>query len=144
MGYFDLFVSCDTIFLMGKREIIRTIYLYLFSLVGLVLVVIGSVRIVDLGLKAYVFKNADQVLMYPEGPRPIGLEKSGAISAEKEKEISPEEEGKYKKEQEEYQKKELRSRRERDAAGAIAMILVGSPLFLYHWKLVQRKKDEEK
>ena len=35
--------------------IIRKIYLYLFSLIGLVLVVIGCVQLVNLGLKAYIF-----------------------------------------------------------------------------------------
>ncbi len=53
---------------MERKELIRTIYLYLFSLVGLVLVVIGLVQLVDLGLKAYVFTKADQYIRYPEYP----------------------------------------------------------------------------
>lgn len=123
---------------MGKKEIIRTIYLYLFSLVGLVLVVVGAVKIVDLGLKAFVFKNAEQTLNYPEMPRPAvdGVKKT------EESKVSEEEQAKFKKEQEEFQKKDLESRRERDAAGAVAMMLVGAPLFLYHWKLVQKSREE--
>ena len=39
---------------------IRLIYLYLFAFVGLFTVVIGSVRMVDLGLKIFVFKDADK------------------------------------------------------------------------------------
>lgn len=121
---------------MNKKEIIKVIYLYLFSLVGLVLVVVGSVKIVDLGLKAYIFKNAEQVIVYPEMPRPVmkGEEQQAT------NEISKEDQEKFKKEQADYQRQEARSRKEREAANAIAMILVGTPLFLYHWKLVQRDK----
>ena len=39
---------------MNQYPLIRKIYLYTFSLVGLV-VVIGGVRLVGLGLKAFVF-----------------------------------------------------------------------------------------
>ena len=46
-------------------SLIRKIYLYLFSLIGLVLVVIGCVQLVNLGLKAYVFTAADQYYTYP-------------------------------------------------------------------------------
>ena len=35
--------------------LIRTIYLYLFALLGLALLTIGGVRFVDMGLKAFVF-----------------------------------------------------------------------------------------
>ena len=37
----------------NKYHLIRKIYLYTFSLVGLVLVVIGGVRLVGLGLKSF-------------------------------------------------------------------------------------------
>ena len=42
------------------HPLVRTIYLYLFALVGLALLSIGTVRMVDLGLKAFVFTAADQ------------------------------------------------------------------------------------
>lgn len=41
------------------KNVIRTVYLYLFALVGLVLTVIGGVIIVNNLLKTYVFKSAD-------------------------------------------------------------------------------------
>jgi len=41
------------------KNIIRTVYLYLFALVGLVLTIIGGVIIVNNLLKTYVFKDAD-------------------------------------------------------------------------------------
>ena len=38
-----------------------------------------------------------------------------------------------------------RSQRERDAAQAVAMVLVGFPIYWLHWSLIKRdkKKDEE-
>ena len=58
---------------MERKELIRTIYLYLFSLVGLVIVVIRLVNLVDLGLKTFVFENADfQPINYPSYPSDEG------------------------------------------------------------------------
>ncbi len=59
-----------------KKSKIRILYLYVFALVGLVLVVIGAVRIVDIGLKVYIFKQADQPMMYDDMPPypPISVE----------------------------------------------------------------------
>jgi hypothetical protein len=123
---------------MERKELIRTIYLYLFSLVGLVLIVIGTVRLVDLGLKAWVFTKADQVIAYPEYPR---IAKPGA---ETEGELTPAEQEKYKQEQMEYQERERESRRQRTAANSIALLIVGVPLFGYHWRVIQRAKEERK
>ena len=120
---------------MDRKELIRTLYLYLFSLIGLVVVVMGLVQLVDLGLKVYAFKKADQVLIYPESTRPA------KTSPElEETTLTPEEQKKYEQEQLEYQIKQREADRERNAANALAMILVGTPLFLYHWKIIQKDK----
>jgi hypothetical protein len=39
--------------------IVRTLYLYLFTALGLVFLAIGSVRLLDMALRAAVFKQAD-------------------------------------------------------------------------------------
>jgi len=126
---------------MERKELIRTIYLYLFSLVGLVLIVIGTVRLIDLGLKTWIFTKADQVVVYPEYPRAI---KPGVDSAATETELTPEQQEKYKQEQLVYQEKERDSRRQRTAANSIALMIVGVPLFAYHWRVIQRAKEERK
>ena len=46
---------------------IRLLYLYLFAFVGLMTTIIGSVQLVDLGLKSYVFK-VSEYSYYPETP----------------------------------------------------------------------------
>lgn len=130
---------------MSRREIIRLIYLYLFSLVGLVLIVIGAVRITDLVLKTLIFKKADQVVVYPEPPRvapppTITVESPDKIEV---KEPSKEEQEAVKRKQEiyqTYQTAERERQREREASNAIAMIIVGVPLFGYHWRTIQKEK----
>ena len=111
---------------MDRKELIRTLYLYLFSLIGLVVVVMGLVQLVDLGLKVFVFKKADQVLIYPER-FPVPAVKT--LPDQTTEELTLEEQEKIQKEQLEYQTKQREADRERNAANALAMILVGTPLF---------------
>ena len=123
---------------MERKEFIRTIYLYLFSLVGLVLVVIGLVSLVDLGLKTYIFTTADQTIQYPQYPSPKPVT---ATSSDEVQQPSAEELAKYQEAQDEAQRAQQASQNARTASNAIAMILVGAPLFLYHWKTIQKDKQ---
>ncbi len=125
---------------MERKELIRTIYLYLFSLIGLVLIIIGSVRLVDLGLKAFIFTKAEEPLVYPVYPKSL---RESAMPGEKATALTPEEEEKYRREQEDFESKTKQSNRERTAANSLAMIIVGTPIFLYHWKVIQKKKNTE-
>ena len=114
--------------------LIRKIYLYLFSLIGLVLVVIGCVQLVNLGLKAYIFTAADQYYSYPmAAPAPVpqaGKNVSTTVPA-----------GPTDAQLQVYQAQQTKSQRESTAAQALAMIIVGAPLYLYHWRVI--KKDKE-
>ena len=89
---------------------IRLVYLYLFAAVGLVTVIIGTVRMVDLGLKVFVFKDADKYEIYPT-KLPDGKP--------------------------EVTTDELQARQERDLVAALSMLAVGLPVYLYHWKTIQ-------
>lgn len=109
-------------------EWIKRIYIYLFSAIGLVLVIIGGVQLINLGLKAWVFTKADVYYNYPM-PKTALPEKTDEAYQEPDP-----------KELEEYQKNDLASRRQRQAASALAMIIVGAPLFLYHWRLARKRE----
>lgn len=102
---------------------IRLLYLYLFSFIGLLIAVIGTVQIVDLGMKVYLFNEAD---IY-EYPRPAMMEGELKIDPEEEKAI---------------QVRETKRQRQRQASTALAMIIVGLPLYKYHWRLI--KKENKK
>lgn len=148
---------------MQKHGIIRTIYLYLFSLVGLAVLVIGLGQLIDLGLKIYIFRNADSNEMsYSVQPpiysydvaktQVIDLKKQGdkcELTTDQIKSIDSwlqdynnwltSEKGRAKIDY-------VRQRRESQASSAISMILIGLPLYLYHWSLIKkdRKEKEEK
>lgn len=100
---------------------IRLLYLYLFSFVGLLIVVIGSIQIVDLGLKVFVFKNADTY----EYARPL-MKEEGIIYDEEE--------------QKQIQERETMRNRQRQLSNSLAMIVVGVPLYWYHWKTIGKEK----
>lgn len=145
---------------MQKHGIIRTIYLYLFSLVGLIVLIIGLGRLVDLGLKIYIFKNADSNEMaYPSQPptysydvvkAPVtNLQKQAdkcELTVEQKKGIDTwlqDYNNWLTAEKERVKIDYVRQRRESQASSAISMILVGLPLYLYHWILIKRDRKEK-
>lgn len=96
---------------------IRLLYLYLFSFIGLIIAVIGTIQIIDLGIKVYIFKDADKY-EYPMVPKIDGQEQ---IDIEEQKKI---------------QERENTRNRQRQVSTALSMLLVGIPLYKYHWGLI--------
>jgi len=139
--------------------LIRTIYLYLFSILGSVLLTVGGVRFVDMGLKTFVFTKAEeeQRLIYKQVPPvPYSVSRIEELQREieEEKEICLSEEEKITFEQwlTDYKDwKERRSkidyvlaRRHRDASLNLSLILIGLPLYFYHWRIIKREtKNKE-
>lgn len=99
---------------------IRLLYLYLFSFVGLLITIIGSIQIVDLGLKNYVFRVSE----YTYYADPVANEKQTVSSGELER----------------RNEEEQTNQRKRQLSNSIAMILVGAPLYLYHWKIIKKEQ----
>lgn len=133
---------------MKHYPLIRTIYLYLFALLGLMLLIIGGVRFVDMGLKAFVFTKAEeeQRLMY-EQPLSVPYPVQRIEEIQDEEGLSEEEKATIKQWLADYKEwKEKRSkidpitaRRHRDASLNLALILIGLPLYLYHWQIIKRE-----
>ncbi len=71
--------------LFQKNSWIRTAYLYLFALVGLALVVIGFVRLLDMGMKIFIFKEADKPESIRSSPPypPFGVLEPAPLAKEK-------------------------------------------------------------
>lgn len=110
---------------MSAIEWVKRIYIYIFSAVGLILVIIGGVQLINLGLKAFIFTKADNYYNYPA---PVTTpEKGQAVQQPDQAAID------------QYNQNNLVSQRQRDAANAIAMLIVGVPLFLYHWKVAKKQ-----
>lgn len=136
---------------MNHHPLIRTIYLYIFALLGLVLVIIGGVRFIDMGLKAFVFTQAEEEQRMFYSPRSYPSNIEGLLDDER---LSEDEVGLVKNwiaDYEEWQDRAaqvdpIRSRRHREASMSLAMILIGLPLYLYHWTIIKKetkKKDEK-
>ena len=136
-----------------QHSLVRTIYLYFFALLGLVLLTIGGIRFVDMGLKAFIFTKAEeeQNLIYRQPPLLYSIEKVEELQSE---EALSEEEKiavkqwlvDYKDWQERSSKiNYIDSRRQRDASSNLSMILIGLPLYLYHWEIIKKEvKKQEK
>lgn len=128
---------------------IRTIYLYLFTIVGLALLVVGSVRFIDMGLKAFIFTKAEdpekiqRMYYYPASVSSIAKLESAQTSEN----LTAEETvllknwlAEYKAWQEQEVKIDyVTSQRQKNASTNLAMILVGLPLYLYHWLIIKKE-----
>lgn len=134
---------------MQTRSWVRTVYLYGVSLLGIVLLTIGTVRLVDLGLKALVFTGAEEderfYAMQPPPP-PARTERVGAAA---EGELDAEERAMVRQWLDDYRLWKERTsridpvsaRRQRTASSSLALVLIGLPLYLYHWRLVRREGE---
>lgn len=140
---------------MSKHSLIRTIYLYLFAIVGLVLIVIGSVSFLDMALRAFVFTKADQEerLFRLQPPMPLGISDAPPIAEQLKNRddltlIQKERIGQWLRDYERWQMEQQKidpvtARRHRDASRNLAFILIGSPLYLYHWRIIAKETREK-
>ena len=117
---------------------IKKLYLYLVSLISLVIIVIGSIMLLNMALKAWVFTKADQAYYYDPGiecaqrtPMPEGQ----SSSVEMDKYCT--EEAIEKRRQQDADRRA--GDKQREASNAIAMILVASPVFYYHWRMARKE-----
>lgn len=147
------------IFSMDKHSLVRTIYLYLFAIVGLTLLVIAGVRFINMGLKAFIFTKADEQMRIEYKQPPFG-----PITVEKLDRISQNAQGKqvqatltenevqqidqwladYKNYVETRAKIDpVATQRQQDASINLAMIIIGLPLYLYHWGIIRRETRKQ-
>jgi hypothetical protein len=103
---------------------LRLLYLYLFSFVGLLITVVGGIQLVDLGLKQYVFQVSSYNYGYPMAPDP-------ALTTEQQKAQEEKWLAQMKTDQQDQKK--------REASTAVSMILIGAPLYLYHWRTIKKE-----
>ena len=144
---------------MSKHSLVRTIYLYIFSLLGLVLLIIGGIRFIDMGLKAFVFTQAEEEerLMHQQVPPiPNFISESGETQQNIQKGesvcLSSEEKtilNHWLTAYREWQAKQskidfVRVKRQKNASINLALILIGLPLYLYHWHIIRREMENQK
>ena len=135
---------------------IRTVYLYIFALAGLIVTVIGTSMLVNLALKTWIFTEADNY-SYVERPTSLVVEKDMELAqalkdCNESCDLTVEQKAQveqwfvdYKYWQDNIQMSSEKNRtrqRQSQASTAISMIIVGLPLYIYHWDTI--KKDRKK
>ena len=107
---------------------IKKVYLYLVSLISLVILVIASIILINLALKTWVFPKADNNYYTAYCPT-ISETTPDGMEISKPRECTDEQ----------YARDQRASQKQRDAAQALAMIIVAAPVFYYHWKLARKE-----
>ena len=132
-----------------KNSWIRVVYFYLFALVGLTLMIIGGVKLVDLGLKLTVFPQADRDLYgYERQPvmPPFAYDNIKSLTGKTDlEEIQKAQIEAWLVDYQNWKENQTKidpmtARRQRDASIALAMIIIGLPLFLFHFRTIKKEK----
>ena len=122
-----------------KTKLIKTIYLYLVSIIGLMMIVVPTGSLINLGLKTWVFTKAD--MYYYDYPQQIACDIPTDQTGVSTTKPSLEDCATLQIKNKDVEQNQRLSNRQRELANNLAFLIVGIPLFSYHWYLA-RKKDE--
>jgi len=119
-------------------QFIRTIYLSLAAVIGLVVFVIGTVGVIRTGLVNGVFNIDDTYYYSPnevsicDQPKSYQKDPTSTPIYRTEEEVVT-----CKKELEENRIKQKDINFKRDISGSISLTVVGFPIWLFHWMVMQ-------
>lgn len=117
------------------KNTIRNIYLYLVSFVALMMLVFSTADIVNIILRTYVFTKADQYEFYgPTAPCPAIKSPDGKVASDTPDCAAIDQQNRKSAADSQA------AQRQRDIVRDISMILVGIPLFAFHWRIIKRKE----
>ncbi len=132
---------------MPRNSIIRSIYFYAVSIISLFMVTFAVADLVNSGLKTWVFPNADPrynecipgfATSYSGYAKPIRApgetqpaEPTGPTAEECEK-------------QNKLNRDNIIRERQNSAIRDFSFLMVGLPLFLFHFRIVQKEWKEKK
>jgi len=131
----------------NRNLTVRTVYLYVATLVGLGLIIAGGVQSFELLLKATILPEADaeERLWARQPPLPYALDRVKDL--DETSELSDEELAMVRSWLEDYERwsdqqeglDPIVARRQQRAATALALLFVGIPVYLYHWLTIRRE-----
>ena len=126
---------------------VRTVYLYVATLVGLGLIIAGGVQAFELLLKATILTQADaeEQSWVKQPPMPYALDR--VKEATETVELTEQEQLLLKNWMDDYERWSERqaeldvvaARQQQRAATALALLFVGVPVYLYHWMTIRRE-----
>ncbi len=109
---------------------LKKAYLYLVSVISLIIAVVGAIMLLNMALKAWVFTKADRDYYY--GPC---VSAKAPMADGRMETCAPEEEARQKKQQEDSRA----AQKQREAAQALAMLIVAAPVWWFHWRLARKE-----
>jgi len=130
------------------KNTIRQIYFYAATLIFLIMSVVATISLLNLGMKTYIFTKADQAYgqrcdetgsMYYE-PKPVMAPGETAPAA---KELTAEEKAANKAACEKNLADQKSAEHQRDLVQYLSMLIVAGPLFWLHFKWVQKERETE-
>lgn len=104
------------------------------SLISLIILVIASIMLINLAIKTWIFPKADEG--YYAAPMYVNCTALDETSRKMEPACT---DPNYTAKEEQRVQKEREAQKQRDAAQALAMIIVATPVFFYHWKLARKE-----
>lgn len=118
------------------KNILRNVYLYTFSAVGLIICITGAIGLLNVGMKTYVFPVQHYEEYYSNCYDSMSWDRDVSQLEEEYNE-------QYAEECEEERAIADSDSRKRDLAIGVSQIIVGTPLWLYHWMVIQRRRKED-
>ena len=121
------------------KNTIRQIYFYAATLIFLIMSVIAAISLLNLGMKTYVFTKAD----FAYNSCDMGYARPMPVATEESLEPTQAELDAQKAECEKNQEEQRDAQRQNSLAQYIAMLAVAAPLFVLHFKWVQKERETE-
>ncbi|MBU2612902.1 hypothetical protein KJ925_00385 [Patescibacteria group bacterium] len=119
----------------NRTALIKTIYFYLVALIGLMMVVFSTADLVNLGLKTWVFPKAD-LNEWKEPPCAVQVVKDPTFQETDTVYIQRLQSCEASRMDED----EMRAiRNQKSVVRDISFIVVGLPLFLFHWTTIRKE-----
>lgn len=135
---------------MTKTKTIMTVYLYLVSLISLIFFAVGVGNLINTSLKAYVFPEAEKRDYSMCNNQPyyyssIDAQKLGqtvALTIDEKTQLDN-----MIKDYEAWKAENtgdtcIKSERQKRMLDAITMILIAFPLYIIHWKMARKERQE--
>ena len=107
---------------------LKKAYLYLVSAISLIIAVVGAIMLLNLGLKTWIFPKADR--NYYSYPCPATVEPNGKAVICDQAALD------LQRKQDEENRS---SQKQSEAAQALAMIIVATPVWYFHWKMARKE-----
>ena len=112
---------------------LRNLYLYLVSFVSLMMILMGLI---------FTVQNITDVIFPTNYYESIQPEKTGNLSVEEQKNYE-ESQKRYEENQKRYEEnRNVESKK--SVAKSIAVVVVALPTFGYHWRKIEKEKNEQK